>query len=87
MLARFRPVARVVQEHLAPQVPLARLVQGVRHSGKATGVALAVDGAAQALPGRKPLVESAQNPQAAAAVLGQLHQGKLMLHGLQREQD
>jgi hypothetical protein len=35
-LAITCPVARVVQEHLAPQVPLARVVQAVRHSGKAT---------------------------------------------------
>ena len=86
-LAYTFPVARVVQEHLAPQVTMARVVQAVRHSGKATGVALAVDGAAQALPGRDTLLGHTQNPQAVAAVLGQLHQGKLMLHGLQREQD
>ena len=86
-LAITCPVARVVQEHLAPQVTMARVVQAVRHSGKAPEVALAVDGVALVGPGRDTLLEPTQNSEAQAVLLGQLHQGKLMLHGLQREQD
>jgi DnaJ-domain-containing protein 1 len=66
---------------------MARVVQAVRHSGKAPEVALAVDGVALVGPGRDTLLEPTQNSEAQAVLLGQLHQGKLMLHGLQREQD